>query len=328
MVQKRPSLTLLLWQRLECYPSWTWLQFARTVLAVGSLITVILNTPRQLLFNQVPGSADGPNCEGVKAIGAFCVLRGHNGLAQIICAAGLVLVISGFGPMVTGIVHWWVAFSLYNTASTGDGGDQVANVICLLLIPICLACPRFCMWTPRLRSVTRISDPVSRAISSAFLTIVALQVSVIYFQSSVSKFGTVDWPQGTAMWYWIQDPIFGLGGTAYASFGRGIFGNTAISVLATWGTLVVEFILAMLTLARSRWLRIVTCFIAVTLHGSILVVLGLGSFGLQMIGVGLLIFAINGAYEPTLEVAALANRQEAATAFSSQLNRQTSAKVH
>lgn len=46
----------------------------------------------------------------------------------------LIIIASGWRPRFTGIIHWWICYSLQNSALTLDGGEQVSAVITLLLI--------------------------------------------------------------------------------------------------------------------------------------------------------------------------------------------------
>ena len=110
---------------------------ARTSLAVGTLITLLFNSIPTLyaehLYNKMP------DITGLGNLNLFH-LFGYDGLvySKIIAILILLMVISGFYPRITGILHWYVSFSFFTSATIIDGGDQITAVLTLFLIPITL----------------------------------------------------------------------------------------------------------------------------------------------------------------------------------------------
>lgn len=132
---------------------------------------------------------------------------------------------------------------------------------------------------------------------TALLGVLARQVSLVHLQSAIAKLATPSWPQGTAMWYRMQDPLFGVAGTPYQDRVPAVFAHPVVTVGTTWGTLVVELALGLSTLTRCRLVRRLRLVLAISLHASIIVVLGIGTFGLQMIGAAFLVYAVRRADE-------------------------------
>ncbi|MFH6682314.1 hypothetical protein RI119_04800 [Bacillus amyloliquefaciens] len=69
-------------------------------------------------------------------------------IVKAVCICILILVVIGWRPRLTGFFHWWISYSFQNSAVTLDGGDQVAAVFTLLLLPLTLTDPRKWHWSP------------------------------------------------------------------------------------------------------------------------------------------------------------------------------------
>jgi antimicrobial peptide system SdpB family protein len=250
---------------------------ARTLLALGTLGTLVFSPPAAL-FTPAAGLPAPPYCTGAGAISMYCVVPGGNlQLARLVSIAILVLAASGWRPRYTAMPHWWVAFSLQASISIPDGGDQVAAVLTLLLLPVALADRRRWHW-----GVASVDDdrPSATLTAMAAMLLIRIQVAGIYLHASVAKLGTTEWRDGTALFYWLNDPSFGA-----PRWLRGIlqpiitFGPT-LAVL-TWGTMVLEFALALgLFLAKRRWPPLLLG--GIMLHGGIAIFMGLWSFALAM----------------------------------------------
>ncbi|PZG39838.1 hypothetical protein C1I98_23110 [Spongiactinospora gelatinilytica] len=93
---------------------------------------------------------EGRVCTGVTdRIGLFCLVPPTTGAltaAKPAAAVVLVWVAGGWRPRLSAIPHWWVCFSFSTSSNIIDGGDQVAAITSLLLIPICLTDGRRWHW--------------------------------------------------------------------------------------------------------------------------------------------------------------------------------------
>jgi antimicrobial peptide system SdpB family protein len=247
----------------------------RSILALGTFLTLFFNDP-SILFKTAAGITDCPLCYDLSKIGIFCLLKSVSiQLAQYISLGILLLVIIGWRPQITGILHWWIAFSLNTNAITLDGGDQVASVLTLLLIPITLTDPRKSHWTTIPDTVQL--NPYASSIANISRWILWLQISIIYFHAGVGKLKVGEWVDGTAIYYFLQDPLFAGAPDIIIS----IFRYPAILTFMTWGVLILEtllFLAIAVTLEKRKYLFIP----ALIFHIAIMFLLGLVSFGCSM----------------------------------------------
>lgn len=252
---------------------------ARTLLASATALTLMTNGP-SVLFHPAVGVPSGPACNSVGRISLFCVF-GADGLASAewLAIAVLLVVASGWRPRFTALPHWWISFSLFASATLSDGGDQVTNVLSLLIIPIALTDPRPWHWGPPPAGPPWDGSARQRVALFA-LAGIRLQVCGIYLHSSLAKLAVAEWVDGTAMSYWLTDSTFGTPGWLRAvTLPLIAWGPTVL--LATWGTIALEFALAVtLVLPRPSWRYLLVAGLA--LHVGIAIFMGLVSFSLAM----------------------------------------------
>jgi len=261
------------------------LALARTSLAVSTLLSLFFNPPATL-FNPVLRKLNGEillrnsfleNVNLFKLLYPFSPLLG-----TMIAVFILLLVISGWRPRITGILHFWVSYSFLNAAALIDGGDQINSNICLLLIPITLLDYRKNHW----RCDHNNFKPASLIVSNVSFFVICIQVSLIYFQAGTSKLGVGQWANGTAVYYWLIDPNFGLDHTQFFLL-RPLITKPVVIACLTWGTIFVEVLLFAAIFMRHRYYR--SLFImGVCLHLSFLVFIGLFSFFFSILGALLL----------------------------------------
>src|SRR5689334_16795562 len=111
---------------------------ARTLLALGTL-TTLAATPPGVLFQPASGFDHAPVCTGARQLSAFCVApQVPSEVIRWLSVILLLVVVSGWRPCFTGIIHWWLAWSLQVSSTIGDGGDQAASILTLLLVPLTL----------------------------------------------------------------------------------------------------------------------------------------------------------------------------------------------
>jgi antimicrobial peptide system SdpB family protein len=254
---------------------------ARTLLALGTAGTLLL-TPASVLFSPAVGSATiGSTCHGPIAATAFCVGgTEHRQVLTLVWGAVCLLIASGWRPRVTALVHWWIAYSFFLTATISDGGDQVTAVLTLLILPIALTDPRAWHWAKSGRD----DDPLdwSKLVANWGLLLVRMQVAFIYLDAAISKMGSQQWANGTAMYYWLRDPVFGVP-ASFVSFEQKLLGLSGVVVPFTYGVICLELSIGIAWLlpriARRRLL-----IVALAFHVGIAVVMGLVSFAFAMVG--------------------------------------------
>ncbi|WP_420370267.1 sporulation-delaying protein SdpB family protein [Curtobacterium sp. L1-20] len=254
------------------------LAIARSLLALSTLLTVLL-TPGGALFLTSPDNPDGIVCHAVAAhLSLFCMAGSATPVTVLIVVALMLAVLSGYLPAVTAIPHWWVAWSLNIGSPVRDGGDQVAAVLTLLLVPLLLLDYRRNHWAPDRRWVSRSWG--TRGTAWAVLVIVWVQASVLYANAAIAKFAVAEWANGTALWYWIQEPSFRppapfvwLAETAQSSL--------VGAIIINYGVLALELFAAALLFVRPG-VRRIALPIMLTFHLCIGVMFGLWSFFLSM----------------------------------------------
>ncbi len=258
---------------------------ARSLLAAGTLITLVLNST-DTLFTEGSGMEPPPQCEGISAASAYCLWGPEPG--RWFSIAVLLVVITGFFPRWTVVPHWYVAFSLNVSASIVDGGDQIAAVLTLLLIPVGLCDGRRTHW--------REPTPFDRAPGNWMFTgwlvgwigifAIRCQAAVVYFHAGVAKLGVAEWADGTAMYYWLSDPV--MGAPAWQRFFIDPVIHSDVTVpLFTWAVPLGEVALAIaLVLPSRRWRPFL--WGSIIFHIGIAVTMGLISFSLTMIALDII----------------------------------------
>jgi antimicrobial peptide system SdpB family protein len=271
--------TLDSWRRMS---PWTnTLGLARSILALATFLTLVCN-PLSTLLRPVVGVGGDATCVGVGGkISAFCVVpAAHWELLRVAMCALLLLVIAGYRPRWTCIPHWWVCFSVWASIRTGDGGDQAASVLTLLLMPLCLTDDRIWHW-----QTSKGGSTLGTAIGLTTALAIRVQVSVIYLVACIAKFGVPEWDDGTSLYYWMNSNYFGL-----PHFLRPLLDPVLASpavAFVTWSVLVLEFLLGIQLVLGPNTRRVLLLF-GFLFHIGIVVLLGIASFGLVMVAALLL----------------------------------------
>lgn len=260
-------------------PRGTPLALARSLMAFAQLAT-ILSAPDRLLFGGRPGSTPGTRCAGLRDAALWCV-TGGNAQADIVgrvLAVGVLLVVAaGFRPRWSCIAHYYVTFSIAVNSTVINGGDEVAEILALLLIPLCLGDPRSWAW----QTPTCPLRPAWRGSAFAALAVLRCQIVVIYLTAVVSKLSFPAWRRGTALGILAHDPEFGFPGAVRPLAGQ-LFSHAWATDSLTWSVLAVEVLVA-LSMVLGRRGRRCGLGLAILLHGAIILLMGLFSFGLIMI---------------------------------------------
>ncbi|MFD6938296.1 sporulation-delaying protein SdpB family protein [Streptomyces goshikiensis] len=255
-----------------------WFGAGRSLICFAEL-TVVLLTPAKALLIPVLTITEGARCDGVRSASAFCV-GGDSGAeyARWLLVAVLLVAASGYRPRWTVLPQLWAVYSIAVSISVPDGGESVGLIISLLMLPICLADNRKWHWSSPDRPL-RLNG---HAIAFAAFWAIRIQLSYLYLDTAISKFGVADWANGTAEYYFLRDNMFGISDPLGGLFLE-LSKIPVVVVGMTWGALVVELIIAVCLLGSDRWRKVALVF-DVLLHGMIIVTMGLWSFALVMIG--------------------------------------------
>lgn len=256
------------------------LGLCRSILAFATFTTLVFNDHATLF--PIPDNANSASAYADFALGKlslFVILSDQFVLAKTISVSLLLLVISGWRPKITGIIHWWIAFSLFTGSPSVDGGDQLSQILTLLLIPICLTDPRKWHWNKLDKNDIAFS-PQKKFILFTFYVAIKLQVCFVYFQAATHKFNVTEWKDGTAVYYWFNNPYFGFNDNL-RWISDVLFYSYTTTVIVTWGTLILELLLFMALLAKEKYKRVLF-FFGLFFHFAIWIVHGLFSFFLVM----------------------------------------------
>jgi len=256
-----------------------WFGVGRSLICFAEL-TVVLITPSKALLTPVLTISNGARCGGVRAASAYCLVGGtsHAEYARWILVAVLLVAAVGYRPRWTAIPQLWAIYSIAVSITVPDGGESVGMVMSLLMLPILLTDNRTWQWSPP----TKPLSPSGHAVAYAAFWAVRLQLAYIYLDTAISKFGVADWANGTAEYYFLRDNMFGVA-KPWDGLLLALSKYPVIVIGMTWGALLVELLIAVCILGSDRW-RKVGLVLDILLHGSIILLMGLWSFALVMIG--------------------------------------------
>jgi antimicrobial peptide system SdpB family protein len=251
---------------------------ARTLLALSTAATLLCTPTAGLFLNPFTLRVE-PFCYGIAKGSLFCLPSNHLSWDKVVGVVILLIVASGWRPRITGVFHWWVAFSFQISAASIDGGDQLAAIITLFLLPVCLADTRKWHWQEPAVSTANIWTQ-----ASAWFAIIAIRVQVagVYFHSSIAKLSVPEWADGTAVYYWFTNPTFGAP-LWRRSMLMPLLRNQYSVSLITWGSILFEIVLFMaLVMPKPVWRYLLPLGIA--FHVAIALIHGLISFSTIMCG--------------------------------------------
>jgi antimicrobial peptide system SdpB family protein len=254
---------------------WTnWFGLSRTLLAMSLLLTLILNNNLTLFYTGIQNE-NYPEFNNPE-LNLFS--RFNNLETGVVVSIVLLLpVIFGIFPRYTCIPHWIVTYSFSITCSATDGGDQVASIISLLLIPICLFDDRKWHW-----SIKQTEKPfIAKTIAALTYYMLCIQIFIIYFFASVCKFKVDEWKNGTAIYYWLTQPLFGAT-NFFKPFLDVVLYSPILTALLNWSVLFVELIIAFTIFSTNSRFRKTVLTIGITFHFFILLFLGIVSFSINM----------------------------------------------
>ncbi|HEX5402815.1 MAG TPA: HTTM domain-containing protein [Pseudonocardiaceae bacterium] len=263
------------------------LAIGRTLLAAAEIL-VLLCSSDSSLFPGLAGPAASVRCDGVAGLSLWCVV-GHTASTLVVCRLLALVVLgvtaSGFRPRWTCVPHWYVMFSISVSVVTANGGEAAAQVVTLLLVPMCLGDRRTWQW---LRPTAALSPGWQGSARAAGLA-VRIQVFVIYAVAAGSKLLDPAWRDGMALSLASNDPVFGLPQAIHQSIGSVLGASLPMAVLA-WGGIALELTIGV-AMFLGRRARAVALMLGTGLHVAIAVVLGIPSFSAVMIALLLIAYA-------------------------------------
>ena len=250
------------------------LGLSRSILAFGTLLTLLGNDTKLLFFN-----ISGPAINIKKdSISLFYLLGPeHIEVGRFFCIITLIIVIAGVWPRYTSIMHWWVSYSLFNSVQVLDGGDQITNILTFLLMPIFILSSKKTHWNHEI-----ITNNNHKIIVYFFLSLARFQICVLYLEAATAKFLINEWKDGTAVYYFLSNKAFGSA-DFFVDFLNYLVSIPIIVVIMTWGTIVIELLLcASFFMSKKYWN--IFFWVGFSFHFAIFLILGLASFSTAMIG--------------------------------------------
>jgi antimicrobial peptide system SdpB family protein len=266
---------------------------ARTLLAASTLLTLACNSANLLFRPLGVEIARGVHDIPLLRFSLFTLLPGDRlEIARGLAIAILALVVIGWRPRITGLLHWWVTASFAVSSVIVEGGDQAAAILTLLLVPVTLTDGRRSHWSapePADTGPRPALSAIASAVASSALAFVRLQMAVIYFFACTAKLGVAEWANGTALYYWFLHPIFGVDGWRRSVLLPILVDPVGVTLM-TWGAMTIEALLFMGLLMEKRF-RPRLLWTGILFHAGIAAIHGLPTFGMVMIA-GLVLYLV------------------------------------
>ncbi len=273
-------LSSFLRQRVRLPEPWTLpLTIARSLLFLGTGLTLTIG-PSWAVFTPSNGNPDVLDCSGASALSVFCVADALP-LDVSTRVAGILLLVfaTGLIPWLTAVPAAWILLSVPLSGTLVDGGDQLAGILGLLLIPVSVTDWRWNPWRDEAPRTAESSAAVLAGTVSWWLA--RAQVVVVYLEACIGKIAVPEWAGGTALYAWERHPNFGAPSWAQPL----VYSLTAqplISALMTFAVMATEFTIA-ISPVLPRWFRTRVLYpCAAALHFGIILLMGVSSFSMVM----------------------------------------------
>jgi antimicrobial peptide system SdpB family protein len=257
----------------------------RSLLALSSLLFLLFN-PIDILFHTGLGVPNIPNCENtvLSSINLFCIFSFNLYLAKIVAIIILIFIILGYFPKFTGILHFWVAFSINTGLITIDGGAQVTSVLTFLIIPLTLTDNRINHWYHSIKQ----KSEYYKIISYLTILVLKIQIAYIYFDAAISKIYAHNWTEGTALYYFINDPISGASGIRLNLLNL-IFDFPLFLIITTYFIILLELTLAFSLFTTNNRIKYKLFILGMLFHILIFLIFGIFTFVIAMFSALLLL---------------------------------------
>ncbi len=257
---------------------------ARALLAMGFFITLLF-TGIDDLFPRHHLIELKKNIEGVMMLNFFLWFDNIL-IPYVFSIVVLIVVILGYCPRVLSIIHAWVTYSIFYTMLIVEGGDQINAILTLLLIPICFLDTRKNAWI-----VCHEKQHIRKGFfyynAKYSLLFISVQMAILYFNAGVSKIFAPEWENGTAVYYWFYDNMFGAPDWLKYSAGF-LFTNDITVTLINWSVIILELFL-FTGLFLSQHYKYILFILGIIFHFMIILIHGLPTFFLAMTG-GLILY--------------------------------------
>lgn len=252
--------------------------FARSLLALCLLLTLVF-TPIYDLFPKDHINALKENIFGLNHLNFFLWFD-NLAIPYIGSIIILFATICGIFPRFLCILQSWVAYSLFYTMLIVEGGDQINVIITFLLIPICILDNRRNGWNTKKNNFQKNKYLLFNA--SIALFFIKLQIAVLYLNAGISKIFAPEWSNGTAVYYWFYERLFGAPVWLQNSIGF-LFKNIYSVSIINWSVIILE-LLIFIGFFVNQTHKYILFLAGVLFHLTIAIVHGLPTFGISMTG--------------------------------------------
>lgn len=267
------------------------------MLALSTALVLTFNDSSVLLHDPTTSIPKPANCTGLAALGAFCLTDpAHSETVRWLLVLLCVPTLIGAIPALAAPLHAYTAFTLASNTVGIEGGDYLTATATAVLVLVCATDWRSFGWRPRSSGAPALHHVPGQVL----LVALKVQAAYVYLEAAVVKQVHPIWADGSALWYWLQQPNFGARNDV-RSLLEPVLSHAPLLQTATWGVIVTEYILAFSILAaRRRSTRLATSALSAALHLVFALVLGLVTFAISMIGVVLLVMCRSGDAMPWL----------------------------
>lgn len=264
--------------------------FARSLLALGTLLTLVFNSP-SVLFPPHTFLKNQANATGIETSNIFFMFNyEYIWLPYVFSIFVLGIVILGYYPKITCFFHVWVSYSLYHSMLIIEGGDQITAILTLMIFPLCVCDNRKNHWYNPEKTVIKISNTYIYYFLNNSYIFIRFQMAILYLDAGVEKFKVTEWLEGTATYYWFNHNMFGAP-LWLKNILNYFFSNAYFVSSVTWGVMFLEIGLFSGFFIKQKY-RYILFVLAIFFHFFIFVIHGLPTFGIAMTG-GLILYLFN-----------------------------------
>jgi len=202
----------------------------------------------------------------------------------------LIIIALGFVPRIMCFIHAWITYSIFYSMLVVEGGDQICAIMSLLLIPISLLDERLNGWYSK-KIFIKVKNKFLLYNAYVSIIIIKLQIAILYLNAGISKFYAPEWTNGTAVYYWFNDVIFGAPKWLSNSLVGYLFINDISVSIINWGVMILEIFLFVSLFLKQKY-KYLLFTIGFLFHFSIFLIHGLATFWISMTA-ALIIYLFN-----------------------------------
>ena len=202
----------------------------------------------------------------------------------------LIATISGILPRITGLLHFAITFIFFKSCACIDGGDQLATNLSFLIVPLSTLDRNNNHWN---NSRGMFKSEFGKSFYFFVYWLICIQIAIVYLHSSIGKLSVDEWKDGTALWYWITHESFG---SSYfiLKFFKWILSYPWIVYSLNWFVIILELLIAlMLFVPKNQLLPKYISYLGIVLHICVILIHGILTFSLVMIGSLIFYFQID-----------------------------------